>query len=80
MSRKGSVWCTMGKSRYTHSWVCRFSKWTEKVLQGITTFEEIYKLVEIEDELDMKIQEEKKLTIKSSDIPTDTVEEVKEEK
>ena len=52
----------------------------DKVSKGYTTFEEIYKLVEIEDELDMKIQEEKKLTIKSSDIPTDAVEEVKEEK
>ncbi len=29
----------------------------EKVLNGYTSFEEIYKLVEIEDELDMKIEE-----------------------
>ena len=29
----------------------------EKVLKGMTTFEEIYKLVEIEDELDTKINE-----------------------
>ncbi len=34
-----------------------------KVVEGKTSFEEIYKLVEIEDELDMKIQDEKKLTI-----------------
>ena len=39
----------------------------QKALDGLTTFEEIYKLVEIEDELDMKIQDEKKLTINTKD-------------
>ena len=39
----------------------------QKALDGLTTFEEIYKLVEIEDELDMEIQEEKKLTIKTKE-------------
>ena len=39
----------------------------EKALEGLTTFEEIYKLVEIEDELDMKVQDEKKLTINTKD-------------
>ena len=46
----------------------------DKVAQGITTFEEIYKLVEIEDELDMQIQEEKVLKIDTKK------EEKKEEK
>lgn len=31
----------------------------EKVLKGYTTFEEIYKLIEIEDQLDMRINEQK---------------------
>ncbi len=37
----------------------------QKAVNGLTTFEEIYKLVEIEDEIDMKINEEKSLTINS---------------
>ena len=39
----------------------------KKAYDGLTTFEEIYKLVEIEDEMDMKINEEKKITINSKD-------------
>ena len=39
----------------------------QKALDGLTTFEEIYKLVEIEDELDMEIEVEKKLTIKTKE-------------
>ena len=31
----------------------------EKVLKGYTTFEEIYKLIEIEDDIDTKIVEER---------------------
>ena len=38
----------------------------QKAVNGLTTFEEIYKLVEIEDEIDMKINEEKSLTINSN--------------
>lgn len=33
----------------------------DKVLKGYTTFEEIYKLIEIEDDIDTKIAEERKL-------------------
>ena len=48
----------------------------DKVIKGYTTFEEIFKLVEIEDELDMKVQEEKKLTINPEDIPSGIVEQI----
>ena len=43
----------------------------QKVIKGDTTFEEIYKLVEIEDVLDMEIAEEKvgTLNIDNGDIP-----------
>ena len=39
----------------------------QKANDGLTTFEEIYKLVEIEDEMDMKIESEKELTIDTND-------------